>query len=97
MYILAPRRGAIFLYCKQETTSTLRMTSTLTITSTLINTSTVEDVYIYYVFPCTMVYIVYRVSVQMYGVYMYNYSTVAPAIKYYFNVLPIIEVSRYNW
>ena len=40
---------------------------------------------------------VYEAIVHVYGVDMYYYSTVAPAIKYYFNVLPIIEVSRYNW
>jgi len=58
----------------------------------------VEDVFI--LIMCSLVHvccIVYKVSVQMYGVYMYNYSTVAPAIKYCFHLLPIIEVSRYNW
>ena len=43
-----------------------------------------------------MCVIVYMVYVQMYVVYLSNYSTVAPAIKYYFNVLLIIEVSCYS-
>ena len=40
---------------------------------------------------------VYEACVHMYGYDVYIYSTVASAIKYFFNVLPIIEVSRYNW
>ena len=65
---------------------------------------TVEDVFIIIMcsrsltlVQCTCVCIVYEEYVQMYCVDMYNYSTVAPAIKYCFHVLPIIEVSRYNW